>query len=85
MAMIGSSPNRPSARMACVAEMPSSSGICRSISTASHAVPERTLSTASRPLAAISTVTPTASSSSMAICWLISLSSASSTFMPSSA
>ncbi len=84
IAMIGRPAWRRSARMRRVASMPSRRGICRSISTMSKCCQSST-SIASCPSAANCTCRPELCSSSRAICWLISLSSTSSTRAPASA
>ncbi len=83
IAMIGRSANAASARSARVASRPSISGICMSISTQAYAPRfARAISTASRPLPAMSRSIPRTDSSSEATIWFASLSSASSTFTP---
>src|SRR5437660_7434921 len=78
MAMIGKLAKRRSALRWVVAWKPSISGIWRSINTRSNGGgcgPSERICTPSRPLPATRTVAPAPSSSSTAICWLISLSS----------
>src|SRR5437899_1003906 len=78
MAMIGKLAKQRSALRWAVAWKPSISGIWRSINTRSNGGgcgPSERICTPSRPLPATRTVAPAPSSSSTAICWLISLSS----------